>query len=620
MRNKKVIIAIISVVALLLVLIGVTYAYWLVTKTQTNSNIISSACLDITLDNERDDISLSSQYPMSDEEGMKLTPYTFTVTNNCNTSVDYQIALESIGDEAHAIKASALKVALDNNTKLYSAYSEVTSTINGSYESRSIGYAKLAAAGNEGSSVTHSVRIWIDENAPISEANKTFQSKISVTVGQGIDSPYETGTLAYDILVNNGGAGVSEIDATETADRITAVGNVSVGTSGNYYYGTTYTYDASTNKYVLGGEVVQAKLNECRDGTKSCGKYTTKSTAIMSATLYEITDFQASGHYVTAYTREYTTAFAGIGIDSSLNKTQDDLGDSYYFRGNVSNNYVQFGTRALKIYTISNMAECRYDLDDFCIYPSLESCQSGAGKDYYSVGEDISCLEMPTENAGKSMYWRVVRINGDGTIRLIYDGSEKIENGKSHIANIEEIAYDNGDYHHVDYKDSDIQYILDNWYNIHLKTNYEKYIADGIFCNDKDATELYYDYLDCDGEEPNEYCSEEEGRGTGYILYEERDYSGYLRLKNNVPTLKCTRPEDRYTKTTAYGNGLLTHPVGLLTADEAAFAGAGILWGLIFHIICTLGNHIGQLRHLHIMKAKLSLVVLIYFMLVRMEA
>ena len=37
MKDKKTKIAIISVVALLLLLIGITYAYWLVTKTQTNS-------------------------------------------------------------------------------------------------------------------------------------------------------------------------------------------------------------------------------------------------------------------------------------------------------------------------------------------------------------------------------------------------------------------------------------------------------------------------------------------------------------------------------------------------------------------------------------------------------
>ncbi|MBQ6687000.1 MAG: hypothetical protein IJN03_00565 [Bacilli bacterium] len=75
MRNKKIVITITSIVAVLLVIIGVTYAYWLVTKTQTNENIISSGCLDISLTGEKNDITLTEQFPLSDEDGMKLTSY-----------------------------------------------------------------------------------------------------------------------------------------------------------------------------------------------------------------------------------------------------------------------------------------------------------------------------------------------------------------------------------------------------------------------------------------------------------------------------------------------------------------------------------------------------------------
>ena len=204
LRDKKIVFGLIAVLSLVLVLIGVTYAYWLVTKAQTNSNIISTACLDITLDIEANDISLSNQYPLSDEEGMALTPYTFTVTNNCNTSVDYQVALEAIGDETSSISASALKVALDDNVSLLSSKSMVLTTISGAYVSHKLGMGRLAASGNDGSSVTHSLRIWIDESAPISEANKIFQSKISVTIGQGIEAPaFPEGTMAYEILANN---------------------------------------------------------------------------------------------------------------------------------------------------------------------------------------------------------------------------------------------------------------------------------------------------------------------------------------------------------------------------------------------------------------------------------
>ena len=76
--NKKTKVAIIGVIALVLVTIGASYAYWLITRTQQGENVITTGCLDITL-NGSGDITLSNQIPMSDEEGMKLMPYTFTV-------------------------------------------------------------------------------------------------------------------------------------------------------------------------------------------------------------------------------------------------------------------------------------------------------------------------------------------------------------------------------------------------------------------------------------------------------------------------------------------------------------------------------------------------------------
>ena len=110
LRNKKVVYTIIGIVSVLLVALAVTYAYWLVTKTQTGENEITAGCLDISISGEKNDIELTNQFPMSDEDGMKLVPYEFTVTNNCNTSVDYQIALEATGDSSNALSGTSLKV------------------------------------------------------------------------------------------------------------------------------------------------------------------------------------------------------------------------------------------------------------------------------------------------------------------------------------------------------------------------------------------------------------------------------------------------------------------------------------------------------------------------------
>ena len=89
------------------------------------------------------------------------------------------------------------------------------------------------------------------------------------------------------------------------------------------------------------------------------------------------------------------------------------------------------------------------------------------------------------------MYWRIVRINGDGTIRLVYDGTTKNQNGTAHTANIGFEYYGGGDLN-VNYGDSDVKDVVDTWYNTNLKTSYETYISDGIFCNDKEVASVEY--------------------------------------------------------------------------------------------------------------------------------
>jgi len=568
LKNKKVVYTIIGILSVLLLALAVTYAYWLVTKTQTGENEITAGCLDITISGEKNDIELTNQFPMSDEEGMKLVPYEFTVTNNCNTSVDYQVALEAIGDSSNALSATSLKVALNNNTMLLSNRGELETTISGSYESRSIGYGTLTATGSNGSSATYSLRIWIDKDAPISEMNKTFKSRISVTIGQGIESPYEEGTLAYDILANYGGVNAaSEIDASELDHRITATGNINISTSSNYYYGTEYTFDETTKKYTLSGTLTQASLAECRNGTNTCGKYTLRNTSstYSSTTLYEVTDFQSSGNKVTANTWGYVNAFSKVtdSSEAGLYKTQDDLGDSYYFRGAPSNNYVQFGKWSENWYRYEGCHD--YGDGEECYgeyYPSLEACEAVKEDYMYS-----SCKKANTlVSQGDLMYWRIVRINGDGTIRLVYDGTTKAQNGVSHASNVGYSAfnsnYDNAKYVGYTYEgtneagetvqvDSTIKGALDTWYDTHLEANYGDKIADSIFCNDRSSRTT----------------------DSGYIYYGAYDR---LEIINNIPTpsLKCPNQSDRYTvDDTANGNGLLSNPVGLITADEEVLAG-----------------------------------------------
>ena len=91
-QKKKIVLGI-GIILLLLITIGVSYAYWQFITKQTTLNNVDSSCLSISLTDITEGIKLEKAYPISDEEGMKTSPYTFTITNTCNTFLSYEVIL-----------------------------------------------------------------------------------------------------------------------------------------------------------------------------------------------------------------------------------------------------------------------------------------------------------------------------------------------------------------------------------------------------------------------------------------------------------------------------------------------------------------------------------------------
>ena len=98
---------------------------------------------------------------------------------------------------------------------------------------------------------------------------------------------------------------------------------------------------------------------------------------------------------------------------------------------------------------------------------------------------------------------------------------------------------------------------IDTWYNTNL-SSYTSYIEDTVYCNDRSISEL-------NGWNP-------EGGDTTKLLY----FSPKTRVWTNYsPSLTCSRALDKFTVSSSKGNGKLTYPVGLITADEVMYAGGG---------------------------------------------
>ena len=165
-------------------------------------------------------------------------------------------------------------------------------------------------------------------------------------------------------------------------------------------------------------------------------------------------------------------------------------------------------------------------------------------------------------------YWRIIRTNSDGSIRLLYHGTNTTATD-AYIGTSEfNSTHNNSMYASYMYgtsgsqasnrtntNNSTIKTAIDNWYKNNL-TNYTKYLSTtAIYCNDREV-----------------------GNGTYTAAGSSFDYAVYTRLNTNkVPTYDCTATEDKFTVDSSTGNGKLTYPIALMTADEISFAG-----GLIY--------------------------------------
>ena len=214
--NKKYII-VLSVLGVLFggsLLVGISYAYYMVSVNQTNKNIVKSSCLNLSISNEENVIKLEKQIPIMNEEGKKLTPYTFTINNACNSMMGYSLNLEELEGSTLASKYIMTMV----NDKAYVNMASLGSTDN--YYANSV-ESRVLATGSLGpnASINYSLRLWMDEDTPLTTdaMNKSFRSKVVVvaTPTKTVDFDYtgteqvftvpQTGTYKIEIWGAQGG-------------------------------------------------------------------------------------------------------------------------------------------------------------------------------------------------------------------------------------------------------------------------------------------------------------------------------------------------------------------------------------------------------------------------------
>ena len=198
--KKKISILIIGLI-LILASLGLSYAYWKITLMGDKGNNVTSGCFNIEMINQKDEITLGSTFPITDAEGLKLKPFSFTLKNTCTIFAHYYVNMEML--EGTTLNSRFVAVRVNNEAiNTLDTYKVANTTINTSTESRTIAEGYLGAD----EEVDYTVSFWMDENATIDDdvMNKVFKSKIVINSEPGKYDPVSAGydTLHDAILAN----------------------------------------------------------------------------------------------------------------------------------------------------------------------------------------------------------------------------------------------------------------------------------------------------------------------------------------------------------------------------------------------------------------------------------
>ena len=231
---------------------------------------------------------------------------------------------------------------------------------------------------------------------------------------------------------------------------------------------------------------------------------------------------------ITAPGKEVSTASEAL-----LASTPDDYGTSYYFRGAVKNNYVEFANKCWRIVRVGGDGSVKLILHNDNTAKAANPCNSANNSRDAAFARYSGTTYKSAFNSSK---------DDNAYVGFMYGTP-----GSSTYAAT-----------HANTNKSTILTNLETWYNNNLKT-YESVIDDNVWCNDKtNVTDTTYKPL----------WGDVNGLGLGYgknVTY----YGATKRLVSTSdsaggtgPSLKCNGELSK-----------INSKVGLITADELAFAG-----------------------------------------------
>ena len=399
-------------------------------------------------------------------------------------------------------------------------------------------------------------------------ATKTFtikndtktEYKYNIVIKGLVNTFVTNGYLQYKITSTNDGYNMTEFKDVPKSETATD---------------TALAYSVSIPKDVIQTYTIEFRYpNDTEvDQGDDMGKVLKGTLFIAEGSIPTLTEKLLLDNSARSERTDFSTLFK-TNTANTLYKAKEDNTDVYYFAGQDTestpiNNWVKFGKKGTCFY--NDMEVVYYDENSTSKYRETKNQEECVSSNVCDVGivvvgvTDEKCTEIKGTLTGKKavydqtaqIYWRIIRTNSDGGVRLLYHGAS----AKSVISHIGDTPF-NDDYNDIAYVSymygstgsienarnnqtisSTIKTYIDNWYESNM-TSYTKYLSTtAVYCNDRSRPEYYF--------------------------------GAQIRLETNkTPTYDCAVKEDKFTVDSSVGNGKLTYPIALMTADEMAFAGA----------------------------------------------
>ena len=490
MKKKQIFLTLVAVLSLILITVGVSYSLFTYSKTGVTDNVVKTGKINFLyteVSGIGKGISLTDAFPISDEEGKlqtgegKVFDFKITSTIEMNSSISYEVTARKKSDSTLAedkvklylteVDGIEKELLLDNYYNLEQTSTKVPDGV----VEKTI-YEGTVPANTSNYEKNFRLRMWIDNNADFSQGdmnNKTFTVTVNVySTGKVVDGNLDTDNTLKKLSVDNCtlspafSSSVTEYSCTVTND----ITNIMISAEAN---------SSSAKIKGMGGKNLTVGTNNlpvrviAEDGSEKVYTIKVKRKSVPTLLTSEIMKNTIITSTPTLITSSNNTSDkSGLYISTATNTGAS----TYYFRGNVENNYVSFA----------------------------------------------------------GFIWRIVRINEDGTIRIVMQ--DGINNNVTY-----EFNSNTNNYSYMYYTNSEAKATLESWYqtNIGSKSDLANKVVSG-----------------------NYYCEQAKAKYSSSYTSGNASMTVY---SSYTPNFKCT--------TDGNGKGQVNASVGLLSYDEVVYAG-----------------------------------------------